>query len=266
METALAIIAAVTVASGGCGFGPIEDAVLQEWQEGLGYVFPAVEGFPLPEADPSGTITEVRLGGVEVACDSLDVYLLGITGGTPLMMASGRYSGLYNFAKSWASFDVGTGLLEVQFQMPGSASWFGGSFSLDLESGTMIQVGSMSGDPSWDAMAAIDSLLPLGEIALAREALDGMFYPQHYYREEEMYCRFLRAAYDRAKELDGTGDPAGAVGLFDYLPDLWRVPDWDGSGLTADEFSETGLEDFMTLYEYDSIAAWYRSARERVGE
>jgi len=267
MEPLFALIAAVSVASGGgCGFEPIDGAVLHEWQEGLGFVFPVVEGFPLHETDPSGTISEVRLGGVEVAYDTLDVYLLGITDGTPLMIASGRYSGMYNFAKSWASFDVGTGLLEVQFQMPGSASWYGGAFSLDTESGTMVQVESTSGDPSRDAMAAIDSLLPLGEIALAAEVLGGMFYPQHYYQEEEMYCRFLRAAYDRARELYGAGDIQGAVGVFGYLPFCWRAPDWDGAGLTAGEFSETGLDAFMTLGEYNSIAAWYLSALERVGD
>ncbi len=257
LAVAMTLMSAVGWGSG--EWKPITDDLLDEWENGLGYVFPVVEHFPVQELSEDGSIWEMRFGGVGQGFDSLDVYLIGMTGGTPLLLASGTYSGMYNFAKSWAFFDEITGLIEISFQMPGTATWYSADYSWDLDEDELLLVSSACGDPSWEAIAAVDSLLPIGEIEEARNALRGMFYPHHYYVAAEMYCRFLRAAHAKAMELYQNDDCATAADIFSHLLEIFRVPEWNGSGLTEESYEPTGLAEYMPLAEYNAIAEDYRT-------
>ncbi len=260
MKLTFAVILSVFLSSGTClgQFEPISGELRDEWENGLGYIFPTVQHFPVQELSEDLRIIEIRFGGVERGFDSLDVCLIGLTEGTPLLLASGGYSGMYNFAKSWAAFDEITGLIEIIWQMPGSATWYSAEYSWDFGEDDLLLVACESGDPSWDAIAEIEILLAAGEIEQAESVLYDIFYPHHYYRGEEMFCSFLRAAHAEAIELCSTGDQEGAARLFDHLPEFWTVPDWDGSALTADSYQATGLEEYMPLEEFNAIAADYR--------
>jgi hypothetical protein len=269
MMKSLLLFAAVLfywAAPGSAAFEPLTGDILEEWENGLGYAFPLVQHFPLQDLSDDGSIYEVVFGGVAVDWESLDVYLIGLTGETPVLLASGSYSGRYNFAKSWACFEEIEGTVEVGFQMPGSAQWYSAYYSWDFQSGDLALVRYESGDPSLDALSEIDSLLALGEIEKAERVLGEMFYPQNYYVEAEMYCLFLRATHREAVMLCRRGDRTRALELFTHLPWAYGVPDWDGSELTPETWEGTGPVEYMTLEEYNSIVADYQRIRESAGE
>jgi hypothetical protein len=261
MKLTFAVILSAFLSSGTCldQFEPISGELLDAWNdEAIGLNFPKVYYYPLQDLSDDGSIYEVRFGGIETGYDSLDLYLIGLSGDVPLLLATGGYRGEYNFAKSSALFDEESGLMSLYFQMPGSARYACSEYFWSMDSGTLVEIDHHTGDPSLDALEMIDILLELGEIEEAESVLLEMFYPGNYYRPEEMFCHFLRAAHAKAIELYGTGDLESAAMLFEHLPESWTVPDWDGEGLTTESYQATGLAEYMSLEEFNVIATDYR--------
>lgn len=261
MKLTFAVLLSAFLSSGTCldQFEPISGELLDAWNDvTMSLNFPTVYYYPLQNLSEDGSIYEIRFGGIEAGYDSLNLYLIALSGDTPLLLATGSYRGEYNFAKSSALFDEESGLMSLYFQMPGSARYACSEYSWSMDSGTLVETAHQAGDPSLDALEMIDILLDLGEIEEAERVLLDMFYPGNYYREEEMFCRFLRATHAKAIELHGTGDPESAAMLFEHLPGFWTVPDWDGESLTTDSYQATGLAEYMTLEEFNAIVADYR--------
>jgi len=261
MKLTFAVLLSAFLSSGTCldRFEPISGELLDAWDDvTMGLNFPTVYYYPLQNLSEDGSIYEVRFGGIEAGDDSLNLYLIALSGSTPLLLATGGYRGEYNFAKSSALFDDESGLMSLYFQMPGSARYACSEYSWTIDSGTLVETAHHAGDPSLDALEMIDILLELGEIEEAEGVLLEMFYPGNYYRPEDMFCRFLRAAHTKAIDLYGTGDLEDAIRLFEHLPEFWNVPAWDGAGLTADSYQSTGLAEYMSLEEFNAIAVDYR--------
>jgi len=235
------------------------------WEENQ-YIFPFVEDVPASLLFDG--VTGLIVAGVPTGDLAMTLYLLGDSPDGPEVLASGPYQGEYNFAKSFAYWIPDEELLEITFQMPFSARYAGASYQwLGSE---LIPVEWLSGDPSMDALMNIDSLLAIGEVAEAADELAMMFYPGHYYSQGEMTMKFLRSAHEHGLEEFRTGDPEGAVELFEEAEEAveWlaiRYP-WYRAYEDSSGFSEADISNYSTIGEFTMIANDYGFFLEQSGD
>ncbi|MBN1433543.1 tetratricopeptide repeat protein [Candidatus Fermentibacterales bacterium] len=190
--------------------------------------------------DPDGRPLEldreyiITLPGEQGLGEGTDILLMAVEGADTSLVARGWFGQMYNAAKSWALLFPERDSLEVCFQMPGTAFYTEAAYRVDASGDTLILLSESSGDPSWDAMGRIDSLLPAGRIEEAASELWSMMYPHHYYRPEVMGMGFLEAAWTAAiaAHRQGTGN---AIQAFDQAGEVldmlfWEAPWWAASG------------------------------------
>jgi tetratricopeptide (TPR) repeat protein len=263
MRYALMVLIMITVVVSGRPISSIP-RLAETWEENQ-YVFPLVEDVPASLL-PDG-VTDLVIAGLPTGELAMTVYLLGDGPDGTEVLASGPYQGEYNFAKSFAYWIPDNSLLEITFQMPFCARYAGASYQ--WVGSELVPVEWLSGDPSMDALEAVDSLLAIGKIEEAATELGYMFYPGAYYYPGEMTMKFLRSAHENGLEEYSSGDPEGAVQLFraaeeamDFL--LIRYP-WYRAFEDSSDFMESNLAEFATIGEFTMIANDYGFFLEQAG-
>ncbi len=214
-----------------------------------------------------GGIVDLRITGIEVERDSLDIYLLGIDVDTdiPLLLAVSGYRGDYNFAKSYSRYDEEEDEIRLSFQMPGSARWCTGCYRWNIEEGTLEFLRYYSRDPSLEAMERVDSLLIEGYIEEAIDELDGMFYPGNYYSSDEMISRLLVSINRTALQEHNEGNNQGAVDLFmDLAGFLHTQEEWYTAFNDDLDYAESNYSNYMDLSDYVMIMNNYAFFLEQI--
>lgn len=235
-------------------YKPISGALLEHWNTTAPSQLPKVYHFD-PEKLPDG-IYELRIAGIEVERDSLDIYLLGTAVDTdiPFLLATGGYRGNHNFTKSDASYDEDEGLICICFQMPFSARYCKGCYRWDIENESLELIRYINGDPSLEAMERANSLMAEGRIAEAICELDEMFYPDNYYSSDEMIARLLRSINRAAGDAEGEGNFEKAVSLFGDLAGFLHTDrEWFTAFTDSVDYVNCNYSEYMGLGEYAMI-------------
>ena len=244
----------VSIAWSQIDYQPISGELLEHWNTTSPSFHPKVYHFD-PEKLPDG-IHELRIVGIEVEGDSLDIYLLGTAADTdiPFLLATGGYRGNHNFTKSDASYDEDEGLICLCFQMPFSARYCKGCYRWDIESESLELIRYINGDPSLDAVERADSLMAEGDIAEAIDELNYMFYPGNYYSTDEMIARLLRSINRAAGDAEAEGNFEEAVDLFGDLADFLHTDrEWFTAFTDSLDYVNCDYSEYMGLGEYAMI-------------
>jgi|GEM_PF-2188837 len=263
--TVLLII--VSLVWGQIEYHPITGALLEHWNTAYSTFLPQVNYFDsskLPE-----DIYELRIVGIEVERDSLDIYLLGMSAKTdiPFLLATSGYRGDHNFTKSYASYVEEEDEIRLSFQMPGSARWCTGCYRWNIEEGTLEYLRYYSRDPSLEAMERVDSLLTEGHIEEAIDELNGMFYPGNYYSSDEMISRLLVSINKTALGEHNEGNDLGAVDLFMDLADfLHTQEEWYAAFNDSLDYVQSNYSNYMDLSDYVMIMNNYAFFLEQIDE
>jgi formylglycine-generating enzyme required for sulfatase activity len=248
-------------------YQPISGALLEHWNTAYSCDFPKVYNYDsgnLPE-----DIYELRIAGIEVERDSLDIYLLGIASDTdiPFLLATGGYRGEYNFTKSGASYNEEEDQICLSFQMPFSARYCEGCYRWNFEDESLELTQYISGDPSLDAMEKADSLMAEGDIAEAIDELSDMFYPGNYYSSDEMIARLLRSINRAAGEAEAEDNFEKAVDLFgDLAGFLHTEREWFSAFTDSLDYVSCDYSEYMGLGEYAMVMNNYAYFLERTGD
>ena len=216
-----------------------------------------------------GGIVDLRITGIEIERDSLDIYLLGIAADTdiPFLLAVSGYRGDYNFAKSYAAYNEEEDEIRLSFQMPGSARWCSGCYRWNIEEGTLEYLRYYSRDPSLEAMERVDSLLTEGHIEEAIDELNGMFYPGNYYSSDEMISRLLVSINRTALQEHNEGNDQGAVDLFLDLAEFFHTAnEWFQAFNDSLDYVECNYSNYMDLSEYVMIMNNYAFYLEQIDD
>lgn len=238
---------------------------LEEIWEQNQYVFPLVEDVPaslLPEG-----LTDLIFAAVPTGEMTMTVYLLGDGPEGTEVLASGHYRGEYNFAKSFAYWLPEESILELIFQIPYCARYAGVQYA--WEGDNLVPVEWLSGDPSLEALANVDSLLASGFIGEAADELAPVLYPGYYYEPGRMAADFLRSAHEYAMEEYEEGNTEAAVNSFeeaDEAMDLLLMPyPWYGGFQDSSDYEESSISDHMRIGEFIRIANNYGFFLEQYG-
>ena len=248
------LLVIVSLVWGQIEYQPITGALLEHWNTAYSYFMPIVYHFDSGEL-PDG-IYELRMAGIEIERDSLDIYLLGIAPETeiPFLLATGGYRGDYNFTKSDAIYNSEEDAIRLMFQMPGSARYSAGCYRWNVEEESLELLRYYSGDPSLDALERVDSLLTIGSISEAIHELNGMFYPGNYYSSDEMISRLLISINRTALQEHNEGNDQGAVDLFMDLADfLYTLEEWYTAFDDSLDYTESNYSNYMDLSDYVMI-------------
>jgi len=235
-------------------YQPVSGELLDYWNNGYQSDFPKVYDFD-PGNLPTG-ICELRMTGIEIEMDSLDIYLLGIAADTdiPYLLATGGYRGEHNFAKSYARYDEEEDRICLSFQMPFSARYCQGCYRWNIEERKLVFLEYITADPSLDAMERIDTLLAEGSIAEAIDELNNIFYPGNYYSSDEMIARLLRSINRVAGDAEAEGNFEEAVSLFGELADFLHTDrEWYTAFTDSLDYVSCNFAEYMNLNEYAMI-------------
>lgn len=261
------ILIIVSLTWGQIEYQIITGELLEHWNTAFQSNLPYVNHFDSGKL-PDG-INELRITGIEVDNDSLDIYLLGIAPDTdiPFLLATGGYSGDYNFAKSYARFYEEEDEIHLSFQMPGSARWCTGCYRWNIEEKSLEFLRYYTRDPSLEAMERVDSLLTEGNIEEAIDELNGMFYPGNYYSSDEMISRLLRSINRTALEEQDGGNYQGAVDLYLDLADFLQTQaEWYMAFDDSLDYVESNYSNYMDLNEYVMIMNNYAFYLEQIND
>jgi hypothetical protein len=257
----------VSLVWGDIEYQPISGALLEHWNTAYSYFMPIVYHFDSGELPED--IYELRITGIEVEWDSLDIYLLGMTPKTdiPLLLATGGYRGDHNFTKSYASYVEEEDEIRLSFQMPGSARWCTGCYRWNIEEESLEFLRYYSRDPSLEAMERVDSLLTVGNISEAIYELNGIFYPGNYYSSDEMISRLLVSINRTALEQHNSGNNQGAVDLFLDLAEFFHTQDeWFQAFDDSLDYVGTNYSQYMDLSDYVMIMNNYAFYLEQIDD
>lgn len=234
------------------------------WEE-KSFIFPEV--YSLPDSMVPAGINTIVLAGVEESRDSLTLYLIGTGSDGPDVLASGPFSGDYNFTKSAARWEDSSSVISIYFQMPYSARYTAAEYTWSGDE--LIPVRWLSGDPSLEALDRVDSLLALGLLEEAGVELCMMFYPGTYYQPLDICSRFLRSAHTHALEEFRNGDPEGAVELFKKVDEAMScvpIGEWYELFPDRNALLESDISPYMEPGEYITILNDYGFFLEQSGE
>ncbi|RKZ05590.1 hypothetical protein DRQ25_15810 [Candidatus Fermentibacteria bacterium] len=248
-------------------YQPITGVLLEHWNTAYSYFIPIVYHFDSGEL-PDG-IYELRIAGIEIERDSLDIYLLGMSPETdiPFLLATSGYRGDHNFTKSYARYYEEEDEIRLSFQMPGSARWCSGCYRWNIEGGSLEFLRYYSRDPSLEALERVDSLLAEGSISEAIYELNGMFYPGNYYSSDEMISRLLVSINRTALEQHNSGNNQGAVDLFLDLDEFFHTADeWFQAFNDSLDYVECNYSNYMGLSEYVMIMNNYAFYLEQIDD
>ncbi|MCK5116520.1 MAG: hypothetical protein KAR44_07950 [Candidatus Aegiribacteria sp.] len=248
-------------------YQPITGVLLEHWNTAYSTFLPQVHYFDSDELP--GDIYELRITGIEVERDSLDIYLLGMIPKTdiPLLLATGGYRGDHNFTKSYAGYVEEEDEIRLSFQMPGSARWCSGCYRWNIEDESLEFLRYYSRDPSLEAMERVDSLLAVGSISEAIRELNGMFYPGNYYSSDEMISRLLVSINRTALEQHHAGNNQAAVDLFLDLADFFHTTDeWFQAFDDSLDYVESNYSQYMDLSDCVMIMNNYAFYLEQIDD
>ena len=260
-----ALLITVSIAMGQMDYQPITGGLREHFDACYTCDCPYLDH--IDSIELPGGIVDLRITGIEVERDSLDIYLLGIAADTdiPLLLATSGYRGDYNFAKSYAAYNEEEDEIRLSFQMPGSARWCTGVYRWNIEEGTLEYLRYYSRDPSLEALERVDSLLAEGDITEAIREVNGMFYPHNYYSSDEMISRLLVSINRTALQEHQEGNNQGAVDLFMDLADfLHTQEEWYTAFNDSLDYAESNYSNYMDLSDYVMIMNNYAFFLEQI--
>lgn len=213
-----------------------------------------IQDFPL-ELLPEG-LYSLDLLIVGEPIDGPELALIGY-GEDTLYLGLTFFDMYMNPVKTFSWFDEEEDLVIVASQYPFSTSTNTVSYSWDPETLILVPFDSTYEDYSVDQLSLIDSLLETGEIELAAEILDTVMYPDRYYINEEISCKFLIAAHAASMTALQEGNIQDAVQCYEaarsVLDFTTGIEDWCNAFESGEHFRETQFSWYIDKDELQSI-------------